>query len=203
MAPVVVRQVSARDVIDTASGGRARERETAMERVLTGALLCMCLAALYLGPCHAEQQPVANAEINSVIDHIENDRSVSMRTELAMQLALIIQRAVERDHEAIEVDTIERLSRLLDDREDSVRFGIVTALGSCGPAAVRTVPRLRAALKEAEFGGSVNRSGSSTSADAIAAALEKLKVCVPTPGPDLRARCNYLIPAQSTKIASL
>jgi hypothetical protein len=30
-----------------------------------------------------------------------------------------------------------------------------------------------------------------------------LKVCVPTPGPDLRARCNYLIPAQSTKIASL
>jgi hypothetical protein len=118
MAPVVVRQVSARDVIDTASGGRARERETAMERVLTGALLCMCLAALCLGPCHAEQQPVANAEINSVIDHIENDRSVSMRTELAMQLALIIQRAVERDHEAIEVDTIERLSRLLDDRED-------------------------------------------------------------------------------------
>jgi hypothetical protein len=128
MAPVVVRQVSARDVIDTASGGRARERETAMERVLTGALLCMCLAALCLGPCHAEQQPVANAEINSVIDHKENDRSVSMRTELAMQLALIIQRAVERDHEAIEVDTIERLSRLLDDREDSVRFGIATAL---------------------------------------------------------------------------
>jgi hypothetical protein len=128
-----------------------------------------------------------------MIEKIQSHPSETQRGELAMRLSIFMRDMVEPNNEVIQVDTIDALSRLLEDQSDAVRFWVAGALQSSGPAAIRAVPRLLAALKEAEFGGSVNRSASSTSADSISATLIKLKVCVPTPGPDLRGCCNYLV----------
>jgi HEAT repeat protein len=144
--------------------------------------------------CGAQDLGV-NAKIVSAIFDISNESSISKRVEFAHCLVTLVRDNERSVREEIATDTIDRLSRLLDDRSDAVRFEIALGLGFCGPAATRAVPQLLVALKEAQFGGSVNRSASSTSADAIAATLEELKVCVPTPGPDLRGRCDYLLRA--------
>jgi hypothetical protein len=151
------------------------------------------LALVALGFRGAAAQDSVDTQVRSMIEKIQNQPSETQRGDLAKRLGILMRDTVESNYEVIQVDTIDALSRLLEDQSDEVRFWAASALRSCGPAAIRAVPRLLAALKEAEFGGSVNRSGSLTSADSISATLEKLKVCEPTPGPDLRGRCNYLV----------
>jgi hypothetical protein len=155
--------------------------------------LLILIALVALGFRGAAAQDSVDTQVRSMIEKIQSQSSETQRGDLAQRLSLFMIDTLEPNNEVIQVDTIDALSRLLEDQSDEVRFWAAGALQHCGPAAVRAVPRLLAALQEAEFGGSVNRSGSSTSADSISATLIKLKVCVPTPGPDLRGRCNYLV----------
>lgn len=154
--------------------------------VILIALVALCFR-------NAAAQDSVDAQVRSMIEKIQSEPSETQRADLAMRLSLFMLEKVDPNPEVIRVDTIDALSRLLEDRSDGVRFSAAGALLSCGSAASRAVPRLLAALKEAEFGGSVNPSGSLTSADSISATLIKLKVCVPTPGPNLRGRCDYLV----------
>jgi hypothetical protein len=155
--------------------------------------LLILLALVALGFRGATAQDSVDTQVRSMIEKIQSQPSETQRADLARRLSIFMRDVVGPNNEVIQVDTIDALSQLLEDQSDAVRFWAAGALHDCGPAAVRAVPRLLAALKEAEFGGSVNAGGTLTSADSISGTLIKLKVCVPTPGPNLRGSCDYLV----------
>src|SRR5689334_17022408 len=90
----------------------------------------------------SEHQTIMN-EIGETLHNIQRSGSVQQRTDFAMHLSMLIRKENPTN---IDVDTIDEITALLRDRDDSVRYWAATSLGFLGPRAQRAVPALRIAL---------------------------------------------------------
>jgi HEAT repeat protein len=105
--------------------------------------------------------------VSAAVKRIKVEPSVRTRTAATQRLARRVRRSLSTSVPAV---TIEDLSSLLTDRDDSVRFWAAMALGYLGPRAGSAIPALEQALR------SVAEDRSSlSSAEAMKFALTKIK----------------------------
>jgi len=107
-------------------------------------------------------------EIKATIASIKTSGSTRQRTDFAWHLSVLIRK---EDPANIDVDTIDEITGLLRDRDDSVRYWAAASLGYLGQHAERAIPALRTALLE-----SACLPGTKTSASGIIIALRKIGI---------------------------
>jgi len=129
---------------------------------IAGAALAVCLSA---SGWAADQTDRWDAVLN-LAQRIKAEPAVTLRTDQAEELAGLVRKNAAK---TAPKSVVRILAGLMEDRDDSVRYWIATALGYLGPQAVDAVPALEKALKEIE-----GRPADKTSEAAIRLALKRI-----------------------------
>ena len=109
--------------------------------------------------------------VSDEIKKIKDEKSPTLRTRYAEQLAASIKSGDKRSIEDADIDV---LAEMMADRDDSVRYWIATSLGYIGERAKRATPQLERALRERACD-----KASKTSASAIRLAYSRIGVQPP------------------------
>jgi hypothetical protein len=101
-----------------------------------------------------------------LVEGIKAESTVTPRTKQAQELADLVRKEARQ---IAPKRVVRALGGLMEDRDDSVRYWIATALGYLGPQAAAAIPALEKALKEIE-----QRPADKTSESAIRLALKRI-----------------------------
>jgi hypothetical protein len=117
--------------------------------------------------------------VSRSVAEIRTNKAAQVRTDGTMRLALFL----DANPSPVDNNSLENITTLLSDNEDSVRFWAAAALGRIGPPASASVPELRRAFDSHHF----DPRFVMTSADAICTALKNIEG---TLTPEDEARCK-------------
>ncbi|WP_211441835.1 HEAT repeat domain-containing protein [Collimonas humicola] len=134
-------------------------------------------------------------KIEGLIAKTTSELPDSDRAAFARQLPDLIKQADKSD---ISNELIDKIATLLSDREDVIRLYAAVTLGNIGPNAVRAVPALERALKEAQNFSNSPKDAFGTglySSDAIVPALERIQNLKP-------GTLHYLLDLMVTPVKS-
>jgi hypothetical protein len=134
------------------------------------ALLCAPLAG---GMAHANPATARTimVKIDSAVLDVRHEGTINARTDAAERLAGLVPSVQGKSARGALVGV---LVKLLDSRDDGVRYWVARAIGNVGPAAKIAIPRLQKLLARVKC-----LNGAITSADGIRYALFQLGVKPP------------------------
>jgi hypothetical protein len=107
------------------------------------------------------------SELDAIVEKIEREPDIAARTELAEKLMQLVRKDPTRPYSP---SLVGRVSNLLDDPADSVRYWVATALGLMGPKASAALPKLERALQVAR-----KIKATKTSEAAIRIAIQRIR----------------------------
>ncbi len=114
---------SQQQLVDKAQhGDQEFSSQMVVVRTLRTSRYLILLAAFAFCFRNTAAQDSVDVQVGSMIEKIQSEPSETQRADLAMRLSMFMLETVDPNPDVIPVDTIDALSRLLEDRSDGVRF---------------------------------------------------------------------------------
>lgn len=132
------------------------------------AIILLLIDATTMGPSFAQRVAAPpQIQVEPLIKKIKLEKDPYSRTKLASQLAGLVMRSSPND---ISTEDIRKLTLLLENDDDSVRYFAAAALGHLGSRAIGSVPALKRALEKSKC-----RTEQKNSEQTIVPALQQIE----------------------------